>query len=57
MKFKVNLSLALALSTVRGMRRRVESELRPIWNAFRRNSQILNFYGLFNSRKKARAFW
>ena len=57
MKFGVILRHALALFTVRGMRRRVEPGLRPFCQREGTAHKILIFYGLFNSREKARAFW
>ena len=57
MKFKVLLWHAPALFTVRGMRRGVEPRVTTVPNKGGMTHKILIFYGLFNSREKARAFW
>ena len=48
---------APALFTVRGMRRGVEPGLFTVPDGGSVAHKLIKFYGLFNSREKARAFW
>jgi hypothetical protein len=57
MKLRLLLSHAPVLFTVRGMHCGVEPEPKPFWKDGGEAHKILFFYGLFNSREKARAFW
>ena len=56
MKLRLLLHHAPVLFTVRGMHRGVEPEPKPIWENGGEAHKTNYFYGLFNSREKARAF-
>lgn len=51
------MSHAPVLFTVRGMHRGVEPGLLTVPDGGGVAHKLIKFYGLFNSREKARAFW
>ena len=57
MKLRLLLSQAPVLFTVRGMHRGVEPGLFTVPDGGGMAHKLIIFYGLFNSREKARAFW
>ena len=57
MKLRLFLSHAPVLFTVRGMHRGVEPGLLTVPDGGGVAHKLFKFYGLFNSREKARAFW